>query len=111
MTGQFVQSQSMVDGRWYASATALGDGRIMTFSGVNPAGGANTTVEIYDLKNAGAGWTSPVAAPFGPMLYPRMFLLPNGKVFYTGQGSGSNSASAWVFDPGALSWTQSVATT
>src|SRR5215469_10048604 len=27
--GQYVQSQSMHDGRWYASAIALGDGRIM----------------------------------------------------------------------------------
>ena len=32
--GKFVQSQSMVDGRWYATATTLGDGRIMAFSGL-----------------------------------------------------------------------------
>src|SRR5215468_5808574 len=28
-TAGFVQSQNMVDGRWYATATTLGDGRIM----------------------------------------------------------------------------------
>src|SRR2546426_9665556 len=33
-TGGFLQSQSMVDGRWYATATALGDGRIMAVSGL-----------------------------------------------------------------------------
>ena len=99
----------MVNGRWYATATTLGDGRIMAFSGLNLGGGTNNTVEIYDLQNAGAGWTSPVTAPFSPPLYPRMFLLPNGKVFYTGRAT--ESASAWIFDPAAGSWTQSAATT
>src|SRR4029078_11949922 len=33
-TEEFVQSQSMVDGRWYATATTLGDGRVMAFSGL-----------------------------------------------------------------------------
>src|SRR6516225_7192144 len=81
------------------------------FSGLNSGGGTNNTVEIYDLRNAGTGWTAPVTAPFSPPLYPRMFLLPNGKVFYTGHGSGTNSANSWIFDPAAMSWTQSVATT
>ena len=109
-TERFVQSQSMVDGRWYATATTLGDGRVMAFSGLGLSGGTNNTVEIYDLKNAGAGWTSPVSAPFSPPLYPHMFLLPNGKVFYTGQGSGQ-SANAWTFDPMSKTWTLSAATT
>jgi hypothetical protein len=46
--------------------------------------------------------------------YPRMFLLPSGKVFYTGQGSGTANSNSWIFDPGVLSnlaWTQSAATT
>jgi fibronectin type 3 domain-containing protein len=109
-TGKFVQSQSMVDGRWYATATTLGDGRVMTFSGLRLTGGTNNSVEIYDLANAGPGWTAPTTAPFSPPLYPRMALLPNGKVFYTGQGSGSNP-NAWIFDPAAGTWTSSVATT
>ncbi len=33
-TGRFVQSQNMVDGRWYATATTLGDGRVMAMSGL-----------------------------------------------------------------------------
>src|SRR5690242_9110655 len=110
VTERFVQSQSMRDGRWYATATTLGDGRVMAFSGLGLSGGTNNTVEIYDLKNAGAGWSSPVTAPFSPPLYPPMFLLPNGKVFYNGQGSGK-SASGWIFDPAPKTWTPSVATT
>ena len=28
-----------------------------------------------------------------------MLLLPNGKVFYTGQGSGGSNANSWIFNP------------
>jgi hypothetical protein len=106
-TNEFAQSQNMVNGRWYATATTLGDGRIMTFSGLSLSGGTNNTVEIYDLNNAGAGWSSPTTAPFSPPLYPRLFLLPNGNVFY----AGTESVSAWIFNPGAGSWAQSATST
>ena len=99
-TEDFVQSQSMADGRWYATATALGDGRIMAFSGYQSRRAASTTtVEIYSLTNAGAGWTAPVTAPFSPPLFPRMMLLPNGTVFFTGQGTGTQTANSWRFNP------------
>src|SRR5262249_37073239 len=42
--------------------------------------------------------------------YPPLFLLPNGKVFYTGQGDGSISNS-WFFDPVSRTWTVSAPTT
>ena len=42
-TEDFVQSQNMVDGRWYGTATALGDGRIMAFSGLRLRRAASTT--------------------------------------------------------------------
>jgi len=110
-TRQYVQSQSMHDGRWYGTATALGDGRIMAMSGLTQSGGTSQTIEIYDLRNAGAGWGAPTSVPFSPPLYPRVALLPNGNVFYTGQGSGSANANGWMFDPATGSWTLSVATT
>src|SRR5262249_14398856 len=98
-TENFVQSQNMVDWRWYATATALGDGRIMAFSGYNSGGGINNTVEIYSLTDAGAGWTAPVTAPFSPSLFPRLLLLPDGTVFFTGQGTGNQTANSWRFNP------------
>jgi len=111
-TGRFVQSQSMVDGRWYATALTLGDGRIMAFSGTKLGGGTNNTVEIYGIGSAGAGWSTPTSpAAFVPPLYPRMALLPNGNVFYTGHGSGTSNANGWMFDPSARTWTSSVPTT
>jgi hypothetical protein len=110
-TSQYVQSQNMHDGRWYATATALGDGRIMAMSGLTKTGGTSQTIEIYDLRKAGTGWGAPTSVPFSPPLYPRVALLPNGNVFYTGQGSGTATANSWMFNPATGSWTLSVATT
>jgi hypothetical protein len=110
-TEKFVQSQSMGDGRWYGTATTLGDGRVMAFSGLNSAGGTNTSAQIYDLKTAGAGWGSTITqSQFSPPLFPHMFQLPNGKVFFTGHGT-SSIASAWIFNPSDSSWTASAAKT
>jgi hypothetical protein len=110
-TGQFVQTQNMHDGRWYATAIALGDGRVMAMSGLTAAGGGSRKIEIYDLRRAGSGWGAPTSVPFTPQLYPRVALLPNGNVFYTGQGSGTANTNGWMFNPATGSWTVSVATT
>ena len=111
LTNQFPQSESMADGRWYATATTLGDGRITAFSGLGSSGGTNNTVEIYDLTDAGIGWSNPTTAPFSPPLFPRMELLPDNTIFFTGQGSGSRTAKGWLFDPATQSWTESASTT
>ena len=102
-TNTFSNAQSMADGRWYPTVTTLGDGRIMAFSGLGETGATNDTVELYTV---GAGWSQEYPAGWTPPLYPRMHLLPNGKVFYS--GSGTSSA---LFDPSTTSWTLNVATT
>ena len=101
----------MVDGRWYATATELADGRIMAMSGLTQTGATSQTIEIYDLQLAGAGWNPPTSVPFTPPLFPRLELLPGGRVFYTGHGSGTSNANAWIFDPATGGWTQSATTT
>ena len=53
-THTFTAVQNMAHGRWYPTVTMLGDGRVMTFSGVKESGGTNTAVEIY---TPGAGWS------------------------------------------------------
>ena len=94
VTNQYVQSQNMVAGRWYGTATALADGRIMAMSGTTQTGSTNRTIEIYDLKRAGAGWNPPTSVPFTPPLFPRLELLPGGRVFFTGHGSSMSTANA-----------------
>ena len=102
-TGQFTDVQTMAHGRWYPTVTSLSDGTIMTFSGLDEKGSTNSTVEIYTI---GSGWSTPFGSPFTPPLYPRMTLLPSGKVFY----SGSTTSSRY-FDPVAHTWSGVVATT
>ena len=88
-TGLFTNQQSMAHGRWYPTATVLGNGSVMVYSGAisgedsptrSLAGSTNTTVEIYTV---GTGWSQEYAGSWTPPLYPRLHLLPNGTVFYS----------------------------
>jgi Domain of unknown function (DUF1929)/PKD domain len=102
-TGQFTDVQNMAHGRWYPTVTSLANGSLMTFSGLDENSSTNSTVEIYTV---GSGWSPAYGSPFTPPLYPRMHLLPGGKVFY----SGSTTSSRY-FDPVAHTWSGVVATT
>src|SRR5438045_260004 len=101
-TNTFTDVQKMAHGRWYPTTTVLGDGRVLTFSGLDENSNTNTTVEFY---TPGSGWSSAFAASWTPPLYPRMHLLPNGKVFYSGSSTQSR-----LFDPSTKAWSN-VATT
>src|SRR5678815_1928717 len=46
-TNSFTNVQNMAHGRWYPTLTTLGDGRVMTFSGIDETGVTNNAVEIY----------------------------------------------------------------
>ena len=102
-TNTFTNTANMADGRWYPNLTTLGDGSVMAFSGMNEVGGTNTSVEFYTI---GLGWSQQYLAGWTPPLYPRMHLLPNGNVFYSGPGTSSA-----LFDPATTTWTLDVANT
>jgi hypothetical protein len=93
----------MTHGRWYPTVTNLSDGTVMTFSGLDENGSTNNTVEIYSVST---GWSVPIGSPFTPPLYPRMHLLPSGKIFYSG-----STAQSRLFDPVAKTWSDVIATT
>jgi hypothetical protein len=99
----YVDMEDMAHGRWYPTSTVLGDGRVLIFSGLDEHGATNSQTEIYTV---GAGWAPPVMAPWTPPLYPRMHVLPNGKVFYSGSTTQSR-----IFDPVANTWSGVIATT
>ena len=96
ITSTFTDVESMAHGRWYPTVTTLGDGRVMTFSGLTETGSTNATVEIY---TPGVGWSPEYAAGWTPPLYPRMHLLPDGTVLYSGSGTGSR-----IFTPSTHAW-------
>ena len=102
-SGAYTDMEDMADGRWYPTDTILGDGRLLTIGGLNVTGGTNTTTEIYKV---GAGWSAPAQVPFIPPLYPRMHVLPNGTVFYSGSTTQSRT-----FDPSNSTWSNVIATT
>ncbi|HEY6769575.1 MAG TPA: galactose oxidase-like domain-containing protein, partial [Candidatus Sulfotelmatobacter sp.] len=99
----FVDMEDMAHGRWYPTSTVLGDGRVLIFSGLDENGATNPQTEIYTV---GAGWAPPVVAPWTPPLYPRLHVLPNGKVFYSGSTTQSR-----IFDPATSTWSGVIATT
>jgi hypothetical protein len=103
VTGQFADMQDMAHGRWYPTATELSDGRLMVFSGLDENGSTNPEVEIYKVQT---GWSSPFTAPWTPPLYPRMHLLPNGNIFYSGWTTQSQ-----YFFPSSNTWSGTIATT
>ena len=102
-TGVFTDVQNMAHGRWYPTVTTLGDGRVMTFSGLTETGGTNTAVEIYTV---GSGWSQEYAAGWTPPLYPRMHLMTDGNIFYSGSGTGSR-----IFNTSTKTWSGVVAST
>jgi hypothetical protein len=102
-TNTFSDVQSMAHGRWYPTVLTLGDGRVMAFSGLNETGGTNSAVEFYTV---GSGWSTPYPANWTPDLYPRLHLLPNGKVFYSGAQTTSK-----LFDPATTTWNTNFAKT
>ncbi|MGH9545877.1 MAG: galactose oxidase-like domain-containing protein, partial [Terriglobales bacterium] len=106
-TNAFTNVPNMAHGRWYPTVLTLGDGRIMTFSGFLETGETtNTTVEFYTPNSGTGSWSQAYTAPFTPDLYPRMHLLPNGKVFVSGAPPVSE-----LFDPSSTTWTLNVAST
>ncbi len=103
LSGTFNDLPNMADGRWYPTLTELSDGSVMVFSGLGQTGLTNYTVEIYNLNT---GWSPAYTAPWVPPLYPRLHLLPNGSVFYSGA-----SASSRYFYPASDTWSEIVAVT
>lgn len=99
----FSNGPNMAHGRWYPTLVTLGDGRVMIFSGLNETGSTNTAVEFYSVDT---GWSSQFTASWTPDLYPRLHLLPNGKVFYSGAQTTSK-----LFDPSTNTWNTSFAKT
>jgi hypothetical protein len=75
--------------RWYGTATVLPDGKVLAMSGNDVSGTSYVvTPEIYNpTTNV---WTPVPAANLQLPLYPHMFVLPSGKLAYTGNSEGNS---------------------
>jgi len=106
-------------GRWYPTTIPLSDGRALTFGGQDSIGNDNDTVEYYTPStdqwsqeypavcatsgdNTLCNPASKVSNEWYPQLYPRLFLLPNGKIFNAGSDPQSSlydiDTNLWDFD-------------
>ena len=102
-TGLFTDLQNMAHGRWYPTATVLGDGRVMTFSGLSETGGTNTAVEIYTV---GSGWSPEYPAGWTPPLYPAHASAAGRYGVLCGLGH-----RVQIFNPTTRTWSAVIATT
>jgi PKD repeat protein len=86
-------------GRWYPTNTTLSNGDVLVVSGNTTAVELNTLPQVW--QKAEHSWRDLTAAQIALPLYPRMFLAPNGKVFY----ATSESPSRYLDTSGTGNWT------
>lgn len=95
--GIWLTKQDMNFTRFYPTCTTLGDGRILTVSGYSGPGSPVLIPEIYTPSTD--TWTQLPNAAFSLPLYPFMFLLPKGLVFFSGPGTAT-----YALDVGMQTW-------
>lgn len=83
---KYIKVDPMNEARWYPTLTTLSDGKILSVSGLDDIGqlvpGKN---EIFDP--ATKKWTYTKKIRQFPT-YPALFLMQNGKIFYSGANAG-----------------------
>ncbi len=92
------QTTAMQRGRWYPSNTTTGNGEVVIIAGGDESG---TTVTIPEIWSPSGAIRQLTTASLSLPYYPRMFLAPNGKLFYAGE----NQRSRWLKITGTGAWT------
>ena len=92
----------MSQARWYPTNVALGNGRTLIFGGDIDASTPAITVDSYN-PGTNTLTTLPSSANRDLNLYPRLHLLPDGRIPFV------NLAKTRVFDPSTNSWSGVVA--
>jgi hypothetical protein len=91
-TNSWRATGNMKFGRWYPSMVTLSDGKVLIVSGVKKLVKSTQLSQVRrtETYNPATGrWTENYVGPASENslpLYPRIFLTPNGKVFYGGNG-------------------------
>ncbi|GGT14059.1 kelch motif-containing protein [Streptomyces chromofuscus] len=83
---KYVKVDPMKEARWYPTLTTLSDGKVLSVSGLDDIGqlvpGKN---EVFDPETK--QWTYTEKERQFPT-YPALFLMQNGKIFYSGANAG-----------------------
>ena len=125
-TNTWTQGADMNFGRWYPSLVPLADGTVFVASGVKkliktlypdqpPTDSGRNVVQTETYDPAADAWTdNGVAAQRSLPLYPRLHLLPNGRVYFNAAGQVFNPNgyaydelfwnTAAAYDPTSKRW-------
>jgi hypothetical protein len=96
-TETWVVAPPMHYARWYPTLTTLANGEVLSLSGEDENGNLVGPPEVWN----GSSWRV-LTGPFPTIPdYPRLFLAPDGRVFYAGE----MPVSAFIDVAGAGSWT------
>lgn len=104
---RWVQSPSLSQARWYPTNVQMGDGRVLVFGGHEKEGVFANTIDSY---NAATTQVTPLppSATLQVGLYPRMHLMPDGRLFYSGVTTDPLGKTARFFNPTSNSWSTAV---
>jgi galactose oxidase len=97
VAGVWQAEPAMAAGRWYPTNTTLPNGEVLTLAGTDETGAAVPIPEVWD----GTGWRQLTGASLELPYYPRMFVAPDGRVFYAGE----EQQSRYLDVTGTGSWT------
>ena len=79
-TNTWSSSARMASGRWYPTATTLGNGDVAIMAGRDEAGVTVTIPEIWSSGSVRRLTSAPLSLPY----YPRTFLTPDGSLYVAG---------------------------
>jgi hypothetical protein len=97
-TRTWTKAALMTQLRWYPTSVMLPSGKVLIFGGTGQTGVVSQTVEEYNPAT-NTMRTLPSTATKSVGMYPRMFLMANGKIYRVGTPAQSSA-----FDPATNRW-------
>jgi hypothetical protein len=96
-TNSWSRSTPMRLGRWYPTATTLGNGEVVILAGKDESGTHVSEPEVWSSGGLRVLTTARLRLP----LYPRMFLAPDGRLYLAGE----NARTRYLDPSGTGTWT------
>jgi hypothetical protein len=93
-TNTFTRLPDMASGRWYPTLVSLGNGNVLTASGLNETGKRTITPELFNFDTQ--TWSTLPTRNLAS--YPHLVLTASGKVLYSGVTTAPASGTPGLWD-------------
>lgn len=90
-TQTWAKGAPMSAGRWYPTSTTMPNGEVFTVAGTDENGVTVRTPEVWTTSGT---WRKLTGIDVDLPYYPRMFVAPNGLLFYAGELQGTRYVNA-----------------